>query len=238
MAKKDRKQPARLSYFFSKGYRDLWNTIKESWARNFYTAKEKLAIARDRGIFSFGGGLNLVATIAIFTYGSFVSAITTFFHIAILLFFFVLVYLAFAALWIVDRLYIVINKIRNACPNPECQASFLIPVYECPKCGVKHTKLVPGKYGIFKRISYEIDNVGLIVIAITEIALKQTVKFSIQRCQAHPIKISHEQRRVKTHFLSQSLINLFVSSFLLELNLLTGETELSIVNVYAVENYE
>lgn len=45
----------------------------------------------------------------------------------------------------------MIHKIKNACPNPDCQAMFLIPVYECPECGVKHTQLVPSKYGIAKR---------------------------------------------------------------------------------------
>ena len=38
----DNKQPAKLSYFFGKGYKDLWNTIKESWSRNINSAKEKL----------------------------------------------------------------------------------------------------------------------------------------------------------------------------------------------------
>lgn len=32
-----------------------------------------------------------------------------------------------------------------------CQAPFLIPTYECPGCGEKHTNLVPSKYGILKR---------------------------------------------------------------------------------------
>ena len=140
-----------MSYFFGKGYKDLWNTIKESWIRNAHTAKQKWEIAREKGFFSFGGGMNLVAAISIFTFGSFITAFTTFLHIGILFLFFALVYLGFSLLWLIDRLYIVINKIKNACPNPECQAPFLIPVYECPKCGAKHTKLVPGRYGIFKR---------------------------------------------------------------------------------------
>ena len=151
MANKRQKQPAKLSYFFGKGYKDLWNTIKESWIRNAHTAKQKWEIAREKGFFSFGGGMNLVAAISIFTFGSFITAFTTFLHIGILFLFFALVYLGFSLLWLIDRLYIVINKIKNACPNPECQAPFLIPVYECPKCGAKHTKLVPGRYGIFKR---------------------------------------------------------------------------------------
>lgn len=145
------KQPAQLSYFFSKGYKDLGNTIKESWSRNIAAAKEKFALAGDRGFFSFGGGVNLVAAISIFTFGSIITAFTSIIHIAVLFFFFILVYIGFGALWLIDRIYIMANKIKNACSNPECQASFLIPVYECPNCGVKHTKLVPGKYGILKR---------------------------------------------------------------------------------------
>lgn len=145
------KQPAKVSYFFGKGYRDLWNTIKESWSRNVKTAREQLQKGRAHGFFTMKGGMNLVAAISIFTFGSFVSVFTTMAHIAVLLTFFALIYLAFSLLWLIDRIYIMVNKIRNACPNPQCQAPFLIPVYECPNCGEKHTKLVPGKYGIFKR---------------------------------------------------------------------------------------
>lgn len=31
-------QPAKVSYFFGKGYTDLINTIKESWSKNLYSA--------------------------------------------------------------------------------------------------------------------------------------------------------------------------------------------------------
>lgn len=65
--------------------------------------------------------------------------------------FFAFIYIGFGLLWLIDRIYIMINKIKNACPNPDCQAPFLIPTYECPGCGEKHTNLVPSKYGILKR---------------------------------------------------------------------------------------
>ena len=144
-------QPARKSYFFGKGYVDLWNTIKESWARNIMSAKEQMANAREKGFMTFGGGINLVAAISIFTYGSLISAVTTVIHVSVLVLFFAFIYVCFALLWLIDRIYILVNKIKNACPHPECQASFLIPVYECPDCGVKHDALVPSQYGIFKR---------------------------------------------------------------------------------------
>lgn len=98
-----------------------------------------------------GGGMNLIAAISIFTFGSAITAFTTFAHIAVLFAFFAFIYIGFGLLWLIDRIYIMINKIKNACPNPDCQAPFLIPTYECPGCGEKHTNLVPSKYGILKR---------------------------------------------------------------------------------------
>lgn len=144
-------QPAKVSYFFGKGYSDLWNTIKESWSRNIHSAGDQFSLACEKGCFTMGGGMNLIAAISIFTFGSLITAFTTFAHIAVLFAFFAFIYMGFGLLWLIDRIYIVINKIKNACPNPDCQASFLIPTYECPGCGEKHTNLVPSKYGILKR---------------------------------------------------------------------------------------
>ena len=45
-------QPAKVSYFFGKGYADLGNTIKESWSRNLYSAGEQFTIAREKGCFT------------------------------------------------------------------------------------------------------------------------------------------------------------------------------------------
>lgn len=144
-------QPAKVSYFFGKGYSDLWNTIKESWSRNIHSAGDQFSLACEKGCFTMGGGMNLIAAISIFTFGSLITAFTTFAHIAVLFAFFAFIYMGFGLLWLIDRIYIMINKIKNACPNPDCQASFLIPTYECPGCGEKHTNLVPSKYGILKR---------------------------------------------------------------------------------------
>ena len=144
-------QPARVSYFFGQGYRDLVNTIKEAWTRNFSTAKENFHDASENGFISILGGINLVTAISIFVFGSIITAITTFIHVGVLAVFFTMIYIGFGLLWTIDRIYIFANKIKNVCSNPDCQASFLIPVYECPVCGRLHTQLVPSKYGILKR---------------------------------------------------------------------------------------
>lgn len=150
MAKKVDIQPARISYVFDKGYQDLSNTIKEAWARNLQDGKTQFEIAKVNGITSMGGAVHAIAALCIFVFGSMITAVTTALHVfilAILLFF---IYIAFGIVWLIDRIYIAVNKIRNACPNSSCQESFLIPAYAC-SCGRVHTRLVPGKYGIYKR---------------------------------------------------------------------------------------
>lgn len=144
-------QPGKVSYFFGKGYIDLLNTIKGAWSKNFTSAGEQFKAAQERGFFSFFGGMRLVAAICIFVFGSIITLFASTIHITILGLFFLAIYIGFGIVWLIDRAYIYINKIKNACPNPSCQASFLLPTYECPECGAKHTKLVPGKYGILKR---------------------------------------------------------------------------------------
>lgn len=144
-------QPARASYFFGKGYRDLGGTIAGAWSRNINSAKRHLQAARDARVLSFRGALHLVAALCVFFYGTIITVFTSVIHIGILFAFFVLVYLGFALVYLIDSIYTLLHKIKNACPNSSCQASFRIPVYECDQCGAKHTRLVPGKYGILKR---------------------------------------------------------------------------------------
>lgn len=146
-----KEQPAKTSYFFDKGYRDLYNTITMAWKLNISKAKEKYELAKLNGIRNFQGGKEFVAALSIIVFGSLITAFTTVVHVAVLFAVFAGIYIGFGILWVIDRGYIYINKIKNACPNPDCQASFLIPVYECPECGRKHTQLVPSKYGILHR---------------------------------------------------------------------------------------
>lgn len=102
-------QPAKVSYFFGKGYSDLWNTIKESWSRNIHSAGDQFSLACEKGCFTMGGGMNLIAAISIFTFGSLITAFTTFAHIAVLFAFFAFIYMGFGLLWLIDRIYIMIR---------------------------------------------------------------------------------------------------------------------------------
>lgn len=147
-------QPAKKSYFFDKGYKDLGNTIKGAWVRNWESVKNYADNLKDLGDKSaagkwFFGILNVIAIIAVFVFGSAITAVITVLHIVILLLFMLLVYIGFSCIWLVDRIYLLRNKIFTACH--ECKEKSLIPTYICPKCGAKHTNLTPGIYGILHR---------------------------------------------------------------------------------------
>lgn len=147
-------QPAKKSYFFDKGYKDLGNTIKGAWVRNWESVRNYAANLGELGESSatgklFFGILNVLAIIAVFLFGSAITAVITFINIFILLVFMLLVYIGFSIIWLVDRIYLIRNKIFTACH--ECKEKSLIPTYICSKCGAKHTNLTPGIYGILHR---------------------------------------------------------------------------------------
>ena len=87
-----KEQPAKISYFFGKGYVDLWNTIRDAWILNIDSAKRQFSLSAEKGFFSIGGGMNLVAAMAIFVFGSMITAFTTAVHVGVLLFFFACIY--------------------------------------------------------------------------------------------------------------------------------------------------
>ena len=153
MAKKV--QPAIKSYFFDKGYRDMGNTIKGAWQRNFdslhrYTDGIKAAPGSGgKVIVAFKVIMNIMGMISVLLFGSIITLAITLLNVVFLLIFMLFVYIGFTFIWAVDRIYLVRKKIFTACH--ECKEKSLIPTYVCPNCGEKHSNLTPGVYGILKR---------------------------------------------------------------------------------------
>lgn len=152
--KTKKQQPAEKSYFFDKGYKDLWNTIKGAWVLNFQAiAKYARNLGSLRGeklvkrVFLFIW--NTLAMLSVLFFGTLFTAVLSAVHVFILLLFMLLVYIGFTFIWIVDRAYLIRKKIFTACH--ECKEKSLIPTYLCPSCGNPHTNLTPGVYGILKR---------------------------------------------------------------------------------------
>lgn len=149
-------QPAKKSYFFDKGYKDLLNTIKGAWKRNAASIKKfggNISAARAAGnskiVIVFKFILNVLAIVSVCVFGSIITAAVSLVNILVLLVIMVFVYIIFSIIWLIDRIYLVKNKIFTACD--ECKGKSLIPIYICPKCGARHTNLTPGVYGILHR---------------------------------------------------------------------------------------
>lgn len=128
-------QPAKKSYFFGKGYRDVGNTIKGAWKRNFDSIsgfKEKIEDAKliggKKAVFLII--LNVLAMLSVLVFGSIITAVVSLLNIAILLLVMIFIYICFSIIWLADRIYLMRKKIFTACH--ECKEKSLIPTYICP----------------------------------------------------------------------------------------------------------
>jgi len=148
---KKEEQPAKLSYFFGPGWNDLWLFIKKFWQFNQEDIKKraKKDEMMDKGIMSFAGAGRLLSCFGLILFGTFFFVIISAAVSVVLGIAFLLVYLLIFVIWSLDRLYLLRKGIFVACPN--CKSKYLIPVYICPNCGEKHTKLTPGRYGVLNR---------------------------------------------------------------------------------------
>lgn len=151
-------EPARRSYFFGPGYAQLFATIKNAFALNAASGGKIRATGSSfkgtstgifRGIKAIGGFIyTVVGYVCVYVIGTILCAILGLIHGSITTVFMILTYIIFTIVWIIDRIYLLKNKIRSDCPT--CHSRFLIPTFMCPDCGAMHKKLVPGPYGIWK----------------------------------------------------------------------------------------
>lgn len=151
-------EPAKRSYFFGPGYAQLTGTIKKAFELNSLSGEKVSTIAKSFKGDSDGiwGGIKsifsviylIIADICIYVIGTILCVVFGLIHGVITTTVMVLTYIIFTIVWIIDRLYLLKNKIRSDCPI--CKSRFLIPTFMCPECGAMHKKLVPGPYGIWK----------------------------------------------------------------------------------------
>ena len=151
-------EPARRSYFFGPGYAQLFATIKSAFELNAASGSKISATGKNfkgvsTGIWgaakAIGGFIyTVVGYICVYVIGMILCAVLGLIHGSITTVFMILSYVIFTIVWIIDRIYLLKNKIRSDCPP--CHSRFLIPTFMCPDCGAMHKKLVPGPYGIWK----------------------------------------------------------------------------------------
>lgn len=142
-------EPAIKSYYFGKGYADLWATIRSAWDLNIKSAQEY------RGKASAAQGkawpiLWWAAAIAVVVFGTAFFVIASAVHVVVLLVFFGLIYLGFSLVYLTERGYLLVKRYRSVCPH--CSEKLELPHYYCDKCTVVHKQLIPSSYGILHRI--------------------------------------------------------------------------------------
>ena len=173
------KQPAKVNYFFGGAYKSLWRTIYKSFFKMLFLIKESTVLFFKAlklfivaffhfvgSVFTFNFPVIWEATkatvIALWnlTYAFPVFLCTLVFApclcltlsgilLVVFLSLMLIIYLTYITVYLLDLIFRKIKQLSNTCSN--CQHKIKIPVYICPRCGVEHTKLIPSKYGIFKR---------------------------------------------------------------------------------------
>lgn len=143
-------QPAKISYFFGPGWNDLILFIKKFWGFNREDIKKRAEkVETGKGIMSLLGAGRLLSCFSLILFGTFFFLIISAAVSVILGTAFLTVYILAFIVWSIDRLCLLWKEIFVACPN--CKEKYLIPVYICSGCRAKHTRLTPGKYGLFNR---------------------------------------------------------------------------------------
>lgn len=143
-------QPAQISYFLGPGWKKLGEFIKQFWRLNQKDIKKRAKkVETGKGVMTFSGLGNLMSCISLILFGTVFFFIITVTVSLILGTAFLGIYILILVIWGIDKLTLITKGIFVACPN--CKSKYLIPTYICPNCGEKHTKLMPGKYGVFYR---------------------------------------------------------------------------------------
>lgn len=143
-------QPAKVNFFFGPGWKGLGLFISKFWSYNKEDIKKRTdKLENGKGIMSFRGARGLVSSITMILFGTLFFALITASVSVVLSVAFLIAYVFIMLIWFTDRIHLLRKGIFVACPN--CKSKYLIPTYICPKCGAKHTKLTPGKYGVLYR---------------------------------------------------------------------------------------
>lgn len=151
-------QPAKINYFFEAAYKNLVAIYTECFCRLKEAAIESRnefvrdwnasSQMKDR-IFSVCNVLGRSVALAVmYTFGSALFSLMFVLQGLVLLPISFVIFTTYMCLRAYDRLHLVFKRIFVACPK--CKEKSRMPVYIC-KCGKEHTKLYPGRYGVFKR---------------------------------------------------------------------------------------
>lgn len=134
---------ARKSYFLGPCFTDIWLVIKGAFVENFETFPDF-----SRGEEWYGKVAyffwSLCQLIAQFVLGTLVTAALSVLMLMVSVVFTDILYIFFGIVLLFENLYLRMEKVSFRCQK--YTHAYDIPVYCCPKCGINHVRLRPGRY--------------------------------------------------------------------------------------------
>lgn len=149
------KQAAFVKYFFKDVYSDLADLVTDTYA----ICIDRIDMIKENISDSFGEfkkvypaflvGFHIMRLILACTLQPLVSLmyVASLYIVSALIS--AITFFAMSLVWIADQTFLTFKQVSSNCHV--CQQKFRLPVYVCPNCGAKHTRLVPSVYGIFTR---------------------------------------------------------------------------------------
>lgn len=141
------------NYFFGPGYHQIGITVKDAFINQASYIKKITKWWKD---FRLGHEwiLNIwvtifyvAACICMYVFGTIWTVLFSTLLFVVIFIGMCGFYLFFSALWLTDRITLMLRSIQSRCPN--CKRISIVPVFCCPDCGAQHKNLTPGPYGVF-----------------------------------------------------------------------------------------
>lgn len=151
-------EPAFRQYYFRKAYHDYLQVVEESWVSN-----RKLGlwvIETGKKLFTNAGVLFTwplgIAFFAVAAAGAVAGAaayvLFGLVHLVLVLLCGAIAISLAGLARMAEYASMTWRRIFLVCPHANCYRPIVLPTYVCPNCGATHLRLVPGSYGIFRRI--------------------------------------------------------------------------------------
>ena len=154
----DGKQPAFIQYFFKTSFDELKGVLTstaEYVAGTFVVIFSWITTVSKGGQLWFIWPLTIAAYIALIPPALTAVAFGTvllLLHLFGLLIVLAVCYPVAALFFILERAVMAVRRGYVKCPHAGCHEPLPLPVFICPKCGNRHDRLIPGRYGVFRRI--------------------------------------------------------------------------------------
>jgi len=151
-------EPAFKQYYFRKAYKDYLQVVEQSWTSNsklglWVIDKGKKLFTNKGVLFTWPLGIAFFAVMAVGAVaGALAYVVFGLVHLVLVLLCGAVAISLAGLARLAEYVSMTWRRIFLVCPHANCYRPIVLPTYVCPNCGATHLRLVPGSYGIFRRI--------------------------------------------------------------------------------------